>query len=804
MEDIGGRQQRNHTRRYSEQDIITRSARASLPATQRHKPAVSYPIYSPSTQQKGFASSAPFLPWGLPDKMDAPRLMQRTSSRSSVASSVTSRSSFESRFRSPLSNTSSIDYSSSRTSEDSSYSVPTKGQFLTTDAPLLVKKTSIEAFAKRYGAGGEGRQQHSTLPKMGYGPARQRAPRKITMRIPGEGFKKLPREILQVILVELKEIHLGPGSTSCSTCWMRDLISLGLVCTKWWGAVRAALYEDIQLVGCDSLVHTKKKFKVKYGTRLTLLRRTLRSRPGLGSYVKSLKIPAIPDVAKTPKEREEYLDLVASLVMACPNLEKLPGFYQPYNHEFSRLVHALSTRKKLTEHVWIINASPFQRQHRYEVSQDSDYFVPVLAPSPLLPEQCHSFLAYNNNWSNLQTLFLHCNPGGTIDSGLFPNLLWSLPSLENLYISSFPATSFNDTTLLSLPSLKTLRLDNLPGITATGLSNYASPRRTDSLTSLSLISVPLLSLPVLARLFAHLKSLTRFTISQSPSLSLPRGTEIFLHPYLASNTLQHLHWEFTNPDDDRATNIMAKAILFGGFPALKTIRAPTDHHGALQKLCRPRRQIELPSDRYRNQSLPFQPSMPHHSKSASVLASKSASAIPSPTKSTFSTGHGYSNSISSNAVKSDTRSAFSLNLDDKSSKSEDSGDREKGMSLSTARKLAQNRLEAASAHPKYHIIVWDENGEFVERFAVGAFIGTIESKINYSLKPDIEGSDEAVVGVEGKFGLLGNDEEVTRDGCTGRWNESAGMQVKGSAKGRDTWRHTERGRWRELTLDTFF
>lgn len=804
MEGIGGRQQRVDTRRYSEQDIITRSARASLPASQKHKSAVSYPIYSPSSQQRGFAAGPPFLPWGPLDKMDTPRSIQRTSSISTVASSVTSRSSFESRFRSPLSNTSSIDYSSSRTSEDFSHSIPTKGQFLTTDVPVLIRKTSIETIAKRYGAGREGRQQHSTLPKMGSGPARQRAPKKIIMRIPGEGFKKLPREILQVILAELKKIHLGPGSTSCSTCWMRDLVNLGMVCTKWWGAVRAVLYEDIQLVGCDSLVHTKKKFKVKYGTRLTLLRRTLRSRPGLASYVRTLKVPAIPDAAKTSKEREEYLDLVASLVMACPNLEKLPGFYQPYNHEFSRLVYALSTRKKLAEHVWIINASPFQRQHRYEIAQDSDYFVPVLAPSPLLPEQCHSFLEYHNHWSNLQTLFLHCNPGGTIDSALFSNLLWSLPNLENLHISSFPATSFNDTTLLSLPSLKALRLDNLPGITATGISNYASPRRTDSMTSLSLISIPLLSLPVLARLFAHLKSLTRFTISQGPSLSLPSGTDIYLHPYLASSTLQHLHWEFTNLDDDKATNIMAKAILFGGFPALKTIRAPTDHDGTLQNLCRPRRQIELPSDRYRNQGIPFQPTIAHYSKSASVLASKSLSAIPSPTKSTFSMGHGYSNSVSSNAIKSDTRSAFSLNLDNKSSRSEDSGDQEKGMSLSTARKMAQNRLEAASAHPKYHIIIWDENGKFLERFAVGAFIGTIESKINYSLKPDIEGSDEAVVGIEGKFGLLGNGEVVARDGCTGRWNENVGTQVKGSAKGRDTWWHTERGRWRELTLDTFF
>jgi hypothetical protein len=653
----------------------------------------------------------------------------------------------------------------------------------------------MDAIVQRYGSGGAGRQQHSSLPKFGYGPARQLAPKKNAIRIPGEAFKKLPEEILQVILAELQKSHLKPGSTSCSTCCIRDFVNLGLSCTKWWGAVSVILYENIQLVGCDSAI-SKKKFKIKHGTRLTLLRRTLRSRPDLASYVKSLKVPSIPDTVQTQKEKDEYLDLVASLVMACPNLEKLPGFYQPYNHEFSRLVYALSTRKRLTEHVWLIKASPFQRQHRYQFSQDSESFASVLAPSSLLPEQCHSFLAHHNNWSYLQKLFLHCGPGGTIDANLFPNLLWSLPNLDNLHVSSFPASSFNDSTLLSLPCLKTLRLENLPGITATGLSSYASPRRTDSMTSLSLIQIPLLSLPVLARLFAHLKSLTRFTISQAPSLSLPVGTEIFLHPYLASNTLQYLHWEFTNPDNDKGTDIMAKAILHGGFPALKTIRAPTDHDGALQKLCRPRRQIELPGDQYRNLGTLVHPGVRH---------SQSAPIIPSPTKSNFLIGHGHSSSVSySNASKSPARSTFSLNLDDRSSKSGDSEDRKRGMNLSTARKMAQSRLEAGLTQPKYHIIVWDENGDFLERFTVGGFIGTVGSTINYTLKPDVEGSDEAVVGIEGKFGLLDAREDIAQDGCTGRWNENAGRQAKGGASGRERWSHTERARWRELDLDIFF
>ncbi|PVH78752.1 hypothetical protein DL98DRAFT_655950 [Cadophora sp. DSE1049] len=797
-------------RRFSEQDIKTRLARASLPSTQKHRATASYPIYSPSTYSK--APTSPYLPWGKAPNMESPRLYSRPLSAASI--SITTRSSFESRHKSPLSISSSIDYESSRTSEDTSYSElqATKNGFLATKTMIPPtafpgKRIVNEALPMhlRYEAGGEGRQQSTLLPpqRMGMGPKNTMASGR-TYTVRGEGFKKLPEEILLVVLAELKKSHLEPGSLSCSTCWMRDLINLGLSCKKWWGAARCVLYGDIQLIGCDSILHTKKKFKLKFGTRLRLLRRTLRMKPDLAEYVKVLKIPSMPDAAKG-KEQDEYLELVASLIMACPNLERLPGFYPTYNHEFSRFVHALSTRKKLTERVWVINPSPFQRQRRFNLSANAEYLTSILAPSPLLPEQCIDFMIHHSNWTHLKTLFLHCNPGGTIDSPLFTDIFYCLPSLENLHVSSFPATSFNDETLLSLPPLKSLRLDNLPGITANGLSSYGSPARTDSLTSLSLIGLPLLSIPVLTRLFSHLKSLTHFTISQAPSPSLPRGIEIYLHPYLASPTLQYLHWEFTNPDDDKATEILAKAILFNGFPALRTLRAPTDHDGILQRLCKPRERIELPADRYRNMGL------------ANIPHSQSAPNLPSPTRSTFSLGHHSQNSsINSSFVKSPTRSAFSLNLEkDKSSHSSQhsstelaAGDREQGMSLAAARRMAQRRIDTAAKQPRFHVILWDEHGQFVERQAVAGFLGRIQSKIFYTLKPDVEGSDEAIVDIEGPGGLLDMGEEGNvRDGCTGSWNLDTGSGSGAGSKGkkdRERWWHTERGRWREVPLEKFF
>ncbi|KAF4630246.1 hypothetical protein G7Y89_g7897 [Cudoniella acicularis] len=612
------------TRRFSDQDIKTRSARASLPLAHKHKKsAASYPIYSPNSQTvlSGFSPTPPFLPFGLQD-MD-PRLNSRPGS----SSSISTKSSFGSRHKSPLSISSSVDYDSRATSQES----------------LLSSNTSIDDLRVHDQAGG---------------------------------------------------------------IW--------------------SLKEPI----------------------IPAFARTLRSRPDLAEYVKSLKVPAMPDTAKTQKEQDGYMDLVASVIMACPNLERLPGFYPSYNHEYSRFVHALSSRKKLQERVWMISRSPLQRTYRYNVTENSDFLAPVLVPNFLLPEQCVEFLSFHTNWTHLQTLVMHCNPDGTMNSSLFTDIFKYLPSLENLHLSSFPATDFNDTTLLSLPSLKSLRLENLAGLTDHGLSNFASPARTDRLKSLTLISLSMLSLPVLARLFSHLKSLTHFKISQGPSPSLPIGTEIFLHPYLASSTLENIHWEFTNANDEKATDILSKSIAFSGFPALKTIRAPTDFQGALQKLCKPRDRIELPGDKYRNIGL-----QPHNG----IPSSQSMPSLPSPTRSTFSLGHGRAGSVNSNIGKSPTRSAFSLNIESTSTKNNEPASHEKGMGLSMARRLAQQRIDAATQKPQFHIIIWDEDGQFLERHAVGGFIGQVQSKISYVLKPDLDGSDESFMGVEA---LLDGTEET--------------------------------------------
>lgn len=67
-------------------------------------------------------------------------------------------------------------------------------------------------------------------------PIKRRQPRK-----PGELFAMLPGEVLEIIMEELKQAHLAPGSGSCATCWMRDACNVAVSCRKWYKYARAAL-----------------------------------------------------------------------------------------------------------------------------------------------------------------------------------------------------------------------------------------------------------------------------------------------------------------------------------------------------------------------------------------------------------------------------------------------------------------------------------------------------------------------------------------------------------------------------------
>ena len=457
-----------------------------------------------------------------------------------------------------------------------------------------------------------------------------------------------------------------------------------------------------------------KKYKMKSGVRLKLLRRTLRERKVLAQYVREIKAPCLQTdmIAK----RRGNIDLVASIVMACPNLERLLGFYPIYQHQFDRLTHALSTRKRLKEHAWIVgeNDAVTQRSHRQ------------LPPGLMDMEQVHSFLHSHEAWTSLTTLLIHSHNQGVLEHDIFIDIFNRLPSLQHLYVSGFDVDDFNDATLQALPALQSLRLQALHGITDQGLWRFASAPAAHGMRCLSLIDLGIVSLLVISKLLAHMTDLRRFTLVQDSSPELPVGTLVF-QPVVAS-PLEYMHWDVRTPGSANAS--LANSIRAAGFPKLQTLRAPSDHDGVLQAVCRPRAQIVLPSDKY-------------------------------------STAH--------RRAMTDDPGKFHW-------------------TLFAARKLAQGRLEEARKTVQFKVVI-DEGGVVMQIYDFNGFVGTIGSKITYSLTPDVSGSDDAVIDI---LDLTNNSKEVSvKDGCTGLWNAS-------HPAGKRWWSHTERFRYRPVDFQNFF
>ena len=326
-----------------------------------------------------------------------------------------------------------------------------------------------------------------------------------------------------------------------------------------------------------------KKLKMKSGVRLKLLRRTLRERRVLAQYVHELKVPKLQ--ADDELIGEDIVDLVASIVMACPNLEKLVGFQSIYRHKFDRLTHALATRRNLKEHTWIIgeNGDINLRSHTQ------------LPPGLMDSEQIDSFLHFHDYWNSLSTLLLQSKNHGILERDVFIKVLNNLPSLQHLCVSKFDMDDFDDTALQALPPLHSLRLQDLEGITFWGLLDFARGLHAQRIRNLSLIHLNITYLSAIANLLLNLKDLRRFKLVQHSSPKVSPG-DLILQPIVASQELEFIHWDILDPGS--ANENLANSIKANGFPKLRMLRAPSDYDGLLQAVCKPRAQILLPSDKY--------------------------------------------------------------------------------------------------------------------------------------------------------------------------------------------------------------
>ncbi|KAK5990791.1 hypothetical protein PT974_09064 [Cladobotryum mycophilum] len=596
--------------------------------------------------------------------------------------------------------------------------------------------------------------------------------------MPNELFDSLPGEVLGLVLQWLKKLHLDKGSGSCATCWMRDLCNISLSSRKWYKYARVSLYEDIQLVGPDSAMH-KKKFKQAQGSRMVLLRRTLRASPDVAGIVRTLKVPRPETPVNWSASKglawlEQYEDRVATLVMACPNLERLSGPTSTYDHSFKKIFHALSTRTALKEMIWILDPAIPTTQQR--PGSSSKHMIGLKAPELLSPSQEDTFLDYHRNWPGLRDLSVHCQPGATLaPHTLLSRALTCLPSLRHLHLCNLPSSAFNDDNLLSLPPIQSLVLSHITGITSGGLSAFATRPNSSSLRRLDLRHTPLTSLPALARIFSNLPNLTTFSLVQTFQPVMPETDSftLWMMPYLASSSIVKLHWDITNHVGPySADDILARSIAAGGFPSLTTLRAPNDAEGRFQALCRPVDQIAQPGDRFGG---------------SGIVSSQSFSVPASPISPITPVSPIYPLHKSSTIMSLPSYSSHhlpSLVTD-----------------LQTARLAAQSRLEAAQdINPRIKVNVTSDDGRLAQSYGMASYLGTLGSKIKYHLHPDEGATDEhgGLLDVSDLVGDGGETLSVNQEGCTGRWNYREGEMADKREK--EKWWHTERGRWRKVEL----
>lgn len=440
-------------------------------------------------------------------------------------------------------------------------------------------------------------------------------------RKPGETFKMLPNEILSLIFDCLRDLHLRDtnGKSTCSTCWTRDICSLAQVNKQCSRSAQIKLYENIWIEGIDSSTYLK-RMKSKPGTKLKMLKSALASNPKLAATVRELKVPELSGDANK-EERDKYLDLVISVIVICPNLERFFGLDADYNHQYCRLAHALQSRTKLTERVWQISMTrPPPPTKRWSWTSKSAPQSTMSNSLTLGDEQSKNFICQHENWHNLKTLVIRCANGGNIDPRTINASLERLPSLRALALFDIPRLSTS--LLCNFPALQSLHLHNSTTLTTQALSTFAASPQAKHLKSLSLIHVSVTSLPILARLFSHLTSLRKLVFIQDQSPLLPVGTSIYLHPYFASTTLEELTWDILNPAADLAadaTFLLAKSMEARGFPTLERIRAPCDYHGHIQAQCRPILNAAMPVSHDSQASYNTIPSPLSLSKSLSVL-----------------------------------------------------------------------------------------------------------------------------------------------------------------------------------------
>ncbi|KAF2788635.1 hypothetical protein K505DRAFT_341931 [Melanomma pulvis-pyrius CBS 109.77] len=592
---------------------------------------------------------------------------------------------------------------------------------------------------------------------------------------PAHIFKRLPREVYNCIVEQLAQLHFEQDQ-ACP-CYLKDLYNLSLTSRTWDRAVTLQLYRKVWVLTDEN--SKMSKIKIKGTGRLKLLRRTLRERPVLGRYVRELHMSDFASLYRNASvDREEIINLVASVVMACPNLERLVGFHTPYTHCFDRLSHALSTRRNLKERVWLLAENPDPEPDEDEDDHpNNSYYNAACDPT-------ERFLELNSSHPRLTTLILHQVPGRPSIPLNFRAIIGTfrqLPSLRHLSISGLSTSSFTNLALNSIPPyLKSIRLESLPGIKDKALRRFASSYLSTSLESVTLIDLEISSLATISNFLSpHLGHLKRFTLSQHKTPTLLSADII---PLLHSQTLNYIHWEIgsqavppppypsstssfpfpnSEPISCLATSLLSTSIKNNRFPSLRKIRAPHDPQGLLQALCKPLTTALLPSDislvssrrptSSHEQPVNIFPPSPFPEHASDPSASRPGTPPP----------------LQSPSLRADSPMSAVFEMSHTSDFTSHSVSRSGAATLlspSCSRAAAEARILAARKQPFMTVRVTDPKGGVRVDSTIGGFLGRIDSKIAYEVRPDRSAVGET-------------DGEVGRDGCGNKWIVGAADMV---------------------------
>lgn len=464
----------------------------------------------------------------------------------------------------------------------------------------------------------------------------------------------------------------------------------------------------------------------------------MRKRSVLARHVQELRLSGFQALYQNASlEREELVNLVASLVMACPNLERLTGFNIPFQHTFDRLSHALSTRTNLKERVWLLGESDTRAQNEDD-GQLEAYYHAACDPT-------EGFIDLNSRNPVVSSLMLHQELGQPSSALNFRAILGTVqkfPALRSLSLSGLAPSSLSNLALSALPStLQSLRLEDLPGINDKGIERFASSPLALTIQKLTLVDMGVASLATLSNILStRLASLKSFCIVQNKSpRHYPQDSVV---PF-RSLSLEYLHWEIRSqagvssgwfspsmpptpetstfptsnplPIHCLATSILAASITDGNFPSLRRIRVPHDPQGVIQALCRPLLTALLPSD------APLVKALPHGPGSNLLSPMSDHCSTPSRTTFSFPSLTVPLSPRADSAMGTPTSMKFFT---------------QEPLTPTRSRLEAQSRILAARKEVYMLFRVYDPAGNLEMEKCSAGFVGTIGSQITYDLRAD--------------------------------------------------------------------